>query len=676
MSRFRRVTTAVILLSLLPSLRSMAQERDQEVEPGEIEKVVLRAGFYGAAAYHLHRTTANVFLGGAECGAFGDGEGQGLALGAFIEFPIRGDFLDLYASLGYTTRGGSLGEAFVGGLPILDPNTNEYTFLERRHSYETDLSYLRSEFGVRLTAPWFPLYLRSTASIDFPQGTTYEQSEEILSPEGVLYPETNTTTREVASGDLSEPEALIGLSGAIGYELPLATRLHIAPEISYYHPFSDVVLNRDWRITSIQAGAALRWTFGPIKRLEPPVPPAVAVIPPPPPPTPDPPRPRASISIASPETLSIVRTVVTETFPILPYIFFDSGSSRLPVRYRTLSPEMTAAFDEESISWESLEAYHDLLNVLGKRMSEDRSITITLTGTTDGTESGGKDLARSRSEMIRDYLAQVWKIDPDRMAVRTTDRPHYPSSEEYPEGKEENRRVEITSSDGRGLEPIIHRRFNEYSYSPDEIRLSLASSSTVPIAGWKVDLIADDREVHSVGGEGPPPSSLRIGIDQGRAGRIADGLGDGGDLAVRMSVRAAGQASEPEEGLIPTSVDVNPFEISRLSLIVFDFDRSEIVGTNRSMVVDFVAEALSEESTLTIVGSTDRLGDPAHNQQLSGERAESVRSIIAEENPGADILQVEGVGPKLRYDNDLPEGRYYCRTVTVEVTTPVGEVGS
>lgn len=676
MTRRSAITITALLLTLLSPLSTVAQERDQEVEPGEIERIVLRTGFYGAAAYHLHRTTANVFVGGAECGAFGDGEGKGLALGAFVEFPIRGDFLDLYASLGYTTRGGNLGEAHVGGLPILDPNSDEYTFLERRHTYETDLAYLRSEFGVRLTLPWFPLYLRSTASIDFPQGTTYEQGEEILSPEGVLYPETNTVTREVAAGDLSDPEALLAISGGIGYELPLATRLHIAPEISYYHPFSDVVLNRDWRITSIQAGAALRWTFGPIKRLEPPVPPAVAVTPLPPPPSPDPPRPHASITIASPETLSIVRTVVTETFPILPYIFFDSGSSRLPARYRTISPDMTEAFDEESISWESLEAYHDLLNVLGKRMVEDRSINITLTGTTDGSERGGTELARARSEMIRDYLAQVWRIDADRITLRTTEHPRYPSSEEYPEGREENRRVEITSSDGRGLEPIIHRRFNEYSYSPDEIRLNLGSSSTVPIASWTVDLVADGEEVHSIGGEGPPPSSLRIGIDQVRAGRIAEGLGDGGDLAVQMSVRSGGESSEPERGLIPTSVDVNPFEISRLSLIVFDFDRSEIVGTNRSMVVDFVADALSEESTLTIVGSTDRLGDPAHNRTLSNERAESVRSIIISENPEADIRQVEGIGAKLRYDNDLPEGRYYCRTVTVEVTTPVGEVGS
>lgn len=671
MSRYT-LLSILSLIFLLPPATTVAQEPEQEVEPGEIERVVLRAGLYGMAARHLHETTATVFAGGAECGAFGDGEGDGLALGAFVEFPIRGRLLDLYAAIGYTARGGALGEAFVGGLPILDPNSNEYTELERKHTYDTDLTYLRSEFGLRLTAPWFPLYLRSTASIDFPQSATYEQGEEILTPQGVLYPETNTTRREVASGELQDPEALLAISGAIGYELPLATRLHIAPEISYYHPFGDVVLNRDWQITSIQAGAALRWTFGPIRRLEPPRPPVAALNPPPAPPTPDPPKPTASISIASPETLSIVRTIVTETFPILPYVFFDSSSSRLPVRYRKLSPAQITSFDEESVTWNSLEAYHDLLNVLGRRMQEDREIAITLVGTTDGSEAGGQELARERAGTIRDYLVQTWGVDQKRITVTAASSPRYPSSEEYPEGKEENRRVEIVSTDGRGLEPIIHRKFNEYSYRPDEIRLNLGSSSSGPISSWKVDLAANGTEVHSFAGEGPPPASLRIGIDQRRAGVIAEGLGDGGDLAVQMSVRSAGEASRPEEGRIPTRVDVNPFEISRLSLIVFDFDRSEITGANRSMVVDFVADALAEESTLTIVGSTDRLGDDEHNRRLSTARAESVRGIIATANPKAEIREVEGVGARLRYDNDLPEGRYYCRTVTVEVTTPVG----
>ncbi|MBC8144753.1 MAG: OmpA family protein [bacterium] len=90
------------------------------------------------------------------------------------------------------------------------------------------------------------------------------------------------------------------------------------------------------------------------------------------------------------------------------------------------------------------------------------------------------------------------------------------------------------------------------------------------------------------------------------------------------------------------------------------------------MVSSFVAGSIATSSTASITGSTDRLGEVAHNTQLSQARAEAVRDLIVAERPGAQITRVEGIGPsKLPYNNDLAEGRYYCRTVAVEVLTPV-----
>ncbi len=64
-----------------------------------------------------------------------------------------------------------------------------------------------------------------------------------------------------------------------------------------------------------------------------------------------------------------------------------------------------------------------------------------------------------------------------------------------------------------------------------------------------------------------------------------------------------------------------------------------------------------------------------HNQQLSEQRAFAVRNVILVERPDATISSTQGIGPsRLPYDNDLPEGRYYCRTVSIEMKTPVAEV--
>ncbi|MGE3802926.1 MAG: OmpA family protein [Candidatus Kapaibacterium sp.] len=665
----------ILLLVGLPTT-VIAQDADKRpLPPRKLEKVTFRAGVYGAFAYNIHKTEANVFLGGADCGAFGDGDGKGFTLGAFAEIPVLEKMLDLYASVGYAARGGTLGETVVGGLPILDPITEEYTTLERRHSYTASLNYLRTEFGVRFTFPWFPLYIRGTAAIDFPQGTTFEQKEEILSPQGVVYPETNIAERTVAAGDLQNPESLLSASGAIGYDIPLSTRLSVAPEVSYYHPFNDVVLNRPWTITSIQGGAALRWSFGPLEKLpDPPRPPALEPVEPPSFTLPTPPV--ANLRVSSPKQLSVVKTIVTETFPILPYVFFDSGSNQIPGRYKQLRTNQIEGFDEEAISWRSLEAYHDLLNIIGQRMRSESGINITLNGTTDGREVGTAAeltaLAKGRAESIKEYLTKTWNIDPKRITVTTSSRPQFPSSEEYGEGYEENRRVEITSNSPEAIKPIIHKQFNEYSYQPDKFEMEMSAEAPSGITSWNLQVNSGTNEVIKQGGEGPVPPIFRTTITQEIADKIAAGISGPGELQATLTVRERNGEKATEEVGIPTNVELNPFEVSRLSLIVFDFDKSEITQGNREMVKSFVSDALNDGSTMTIVGSTDRLGELEHNKELSQARAETVKNIIAANAPEATITTVEGVGPKLRYDNSLPEGRYYCRTVTVEVKTPIG----
>ena len=76
-----------------------------------------------------------------------------------------------------------------------------------------------------------------------------------------------------------------------------------------------------------------------------------------------------------------------------------------------------------------------------------------------------------------------------------------------------------------------------------------------------------------------------------------------------------------------------------------------------------------------MTGSTDIIGEQYHNQELSERRAESVRDLIVTEKPGAVITEVVGTGStNMLFTNELPEGRYYCRTVMVEVETPIDDV--
>ena len=90
--------------------------------------------------------------------------------------------------------------------------------------------------------------------------------------------------------------------------------------------------------------------------------------------------------------------------------------------------------------------------------------------------------------------------------------------------------------------------------------------------------------------------------------------------------------------------------ISLHSDVMFEFDRSDLTA-EAADVVRRAATTLArnvdpEDPTITVVGHTDGIGDDAYNDNLSVERAESVRDLLAEELGTDYQLEVEGRGKR------------------------------
>lgn len=633
-------------------------------------------GIRGGYLSVMNSTAIPVLFGAGDCGSFADGISSGMYASISGDYALFGDVLEIGGGLLYAQRPALLSARTQEGFEVLDPTDKIYKPLIQQHTFESSLGYISVEASLR-SRPLaeVPIYLRVAFDAGNPVvSSTYVQTEEIVSPESALYPE-GVRRRQTSTGEFAGLGTSMGISGGIGAVFQLSENVELSPEVFYRHGLGTISSAARWEQNMIGAGIHLRYRMKDVETPPEPEPPA----PPPPPPVivqEAAPAEPAVIASLSTVPLEIRETVVTQTFPLLPYVFFDSASASLRSTYqRNASAEQ---FNERDLPRETLPIYYRVLDVIGSRMRSNPSTSLDVAGTSDGME--GQDgeqrsqLARERAERVARYLQTTWGVASARIRVRVIDRPTVASNELYAEGAEENRRVELSSPDLKLLDPIVHTRFNEYV--PVQGRHEFSTDVTNPerADGWSLEVQRGPVELARRGGPLMPPSKITFDLTQEMTNRLGPIIGARDTLTAFLKVRQPSYADATAATSFPLIKTVSNFEVSRLSLIVFDYDRADISEQNKEMMRRVVRAATGEGSTATIIGSTDRLGELEHNMELSVLRAKSVENFVRSIAPSLTILDVKGVGPNSQlYDNALPEGRFYCRTVTLQITTPLRE---
>ena len=121
-------------------------------------------------------------------------------------------------------------------------------------------------------------------------------------------------------------------------------------------------------------------------------------------------------------------------------------------------------------------------------------------------------------------------------------------------------------------------------------------------------------------------------LDRTAAEKLAANVKGSEKLNVTLDVNDKNNITGSSSTVLPATMETNPFELSRLSLVVFDFDKADINATNKKMVSEFVAKTIHDGSTVSITGTTDAMGELDHNKELSTSRAFAVHKLIKEEN--------------------------------------------
>ena len=685
-----------------------------------------RFGVFGQFAYNMHRAAFAKLPGVPNCcPQFTDAVSASYALGALFDIPLNNVF-GFSLRLGYTPTPASLqttesdpkvalqninGTAIVGSSFFHQINANLGSVgLEALFTIKPLTGSTRTDDGLTVLLG---------ARAGYVVQRDFTQQEQTFA-DSVIFVDTKSRLRNQSSGTVPESSVYnISLMGGLAWEIPLNAKrtVYITPEVFYSFPLTPVIpssaLNGSWNVHQIRAGIALK--FAPERKVidtttstEAPPPmrrdsTPVSVVTPP-----DdgggndtrlPPN-KTGVETGAKELSATLTAVGVErdgkeitdvTFrveeflstnlrPLLPYVFFEQGSDNIPERYDRLSVRDVSDFKVDKLhNYEMLETYHHIMNIVGRRMRNNPNARLTITGCNDNTATGERNntaLSYRRAKAVRDYLTNVWNIDTARMPIQVRNLPATPTVSNTKlydtEVVQENRRVEFSSDTWEILEPI-KTQDTVRTVSPPIIRLrpriKLPSGN---VKEWRVTVGQDGQTLKEFRGTGNIPAILDWNITENQATvpRAPTPLEYSMSIVDDSGNRLNTKGSSPLEQITiqrKRRERLKDREVDRYSLILFDFDKSNLT-TTQNRIASFIKTQIQPEATVRISGYTDYTNPLDYSLRLSKARARETASAL----DLAKKAEVRGLGKTvLLYDTEIPEGRFYCRTVTIIVETPI-----
>ncbi|MDC1068263.1 OmpA family protein [Candidatus Kapabacteria bacterium] len=624
------------------------------------------------------------------CDGYSTGTGLGLMGGLYYAVPL-GNTFELDLRLNYMDLSGKLTKTEERNNSVLSADNDQIVNATIEHEIDGTINLVAFEPSLIMKLG-SQLRLRAGLSAGFIMTKDFAQTERITNPStGVFIDENGTRSREIniASGEIPEAPSLnLGFLFGASYDLPLNKNrtLFLVPEARYTIGLSSFHSEQTWLPSQFAGGIGIRYAprkKAPPKKAPPPPPPPPPVpLPPPPPLEPSLDARIAAVSVDENNIeypvslLKVEEFYENNTHPLLNYVFFDENSSTLPPRYTKMGSS-----DVENFTWnqffssKTLDVYYSVLNIIGKRMKFYPQAELTLIGcnSNQGKEKGNIALSKARAQTVKDYLVNVWGISGDRLIVKSRNLPGLPSNSTTEDGVQENRRVEIIPNYDRLFEPIISQNsFKETN--PPNFRFRPEIKTKIGVSKWEIQVQQAGNTLKRFTGNGNVPKQVDWAMGSDDEQENLPDLNQ--SLEYKLIVTDNdGKIWESDIQILPVKVITveskivageSDMEIDNLSMIGFGFNKDELNETNKN-IADKAKLRLRDNSDIEITGHSDRMGNADRNLTLSRMRAESaaVRMEIQKS-------EANGLGESvLLYDNNLPEGRFYSRTVKIKIETPI-----
>jgi outer membrane protein OmpA-like peptidoglycan-associated protein len=479
----------------------------------------------------------------------------------------------------------------------------------------------------------------------------------------------------------------IGLWGGLGYDFLLndessSSRIYLTPfvegswiwdqrtGVSTVTPSTNNSTNENiddvWSTVTFRGGLQFKFGSGPVAPLaqvDPIVEPARDMI----------------VSVRPPAEI-IENRQLTEYFPLRNYVFFDQGSTEMPAKYTRLASSTAATFNEstfmnqpgaggssnmspEGRSERQMSVYYNGLNIFATRLKANPTATLELYGNgANATES------QAMATAVKDYMVSTFGLDAGRITTKTG----FPPGQKAAAGdnntpKEdrdlvaiENRRVTLWSANQEVMKPVMLMSTTSDIVDNDLV-LNVDAASNVD--SWRVTIEGNGyRETY-----GPfRRNSQRIG-----AAPIL-GTGTRGTYTARFEgTTADGKTMTKEQTFTLTKRASGTASTAQRYSILFEFDDNNAISVYENFLKNEVAPKIGANATVYVHGHTDEVGLEDYNLDLSARRANEVKAILEKATSGKSVkYESYGFGEadnRAPFTNERPEGRYYNRTVIIDV---------
>jgi len=604
----------------------------------------------GGIALTTYSASFSSSLDVIDCGQFEFGNGAGPSFNAILELRAA-DTWGFGIGLGFSGRSGQFKRTNV--YPVRDTATNTDLELTTTVELQPSLSFLEIQPDVRIALLGSyesrSLGLVIGPRIALPLSSRFEQIESI-SDQGnatFLVNGQSSLQRPIASGVFStRASAMFGASASLEYFITVSNTIAIVPQLSFDYFFNSMLTDADWKLLGIRAEVGIRFGFK-SKAEEPPTPKKPDPIPPPPPIAIDTRPP--TIALDQPTLVSaevVTGDELLATAPIINAVFFDSTASTIPTTYRRSNDGSIPSSDPiQAHSW-VLVRIADIL----KRNPQGR---VVLEGATSGAdEAQGTALSERRAQSVKQVLVDLG-VEASRIQTRALLAPRISSNQEFPAGREENRRVDLVVTNAPLQEWVTVQQFSE-----------VRGTMNVKAAG--INVVGSTMRVHV----GNTDTTVAIKSSNVNVPFRAALPADATSARVRVTAEAgsafAERFADVDASKLPRRrIDLKTTDFE--AILRFDYNSSELNEDVRSLLRQ-LTERLPSGSALTVFGSTDILGTDTRNKELSEQRARVTEAFIRSLVGNTFTIETSTTGS--RFADLTPQGRFLNRSIRITARTP------